>query len=240
VKRHQAIGEQLMTPPDGGGQWWGAEVQVRRAVIEPGAVVEAISEAETECDAEVISRSRDDPNAFEVLYDRYAADIHRYVARRLGAETADDLMAETFVVAFAGRRRYDGSRSNARPWLYGIATNLVAGHRRAEARRLKALARAAAPESAPSGGGDQLAEGVAGRVSAAALRPALQAALAGLSARNRDVLLLMAWGGLDHEETGRALGLGAGAVRSRLHRSRQQLRKALGGVDPLGPGAVAE
>lgn len=53
-----------------------------------------------ESDASVIERSREDPDAFAVLFDRYADDIHRYIARRLGTEAADDLMAETFVTAF--------------------------------------------------------------------------------------------------------------------------------------------
>ncbi|MYX72056.1 sigma factor, partial [Streptomyces sp. SID3915] len=104
------------------------------------------SDASAESDASVVRRSLTDPDVFAELFHRYADDIHRYVARRLGAEAADDLMAETFVVAFQQRRRYDLDRPEARPWLYGIATNLVGGHRRAEARRLRAMSRAAAPD----------------------------------------------------------------------------------------------
>ncbi|MEE3920573.1 sigma factor [Micromonospora sp. BRA006-A] len=58
--------------------------------------------------------------------------IHRYLARRLGSAAADDLVAETFLAAFRRRDRFDTGRPNARPWLYGIATNLVAQQRRAE------------------------------------------------------------------------------------------------------------
>ncbi|MFF1326859.1 RNA polymerase sigma factor, partial [Streptomyces chartreusis] len=101
-------------------------------------------------DASVVERSWADPDVFAVLFDRYADDIHRYVARRLGTEVADDLMAETFVIAFQQRRRYDLARPQARPWLYGIVTNLVGQHRRAEARRLEALSRVAG--SAPAEG----------------------------------------------------------------------------------------
>ncbi|MFI5683136.1 RNA polymerase sigma factor [Streptomyces sp. NPDC051636] len=89
----------------------------------------------------VIERSWAEPDAFAGLFERYADDIHRYVAGRLGADVAEDLMAETFVIAFQRRRRYDLSRPHARPWLYGIATNLVGRHRRTEARRLRALSR---------------------------------------------------------------------------------------------------
>ena len=180
-------------------------------------------------DASVVERSWNDPDAFAVLFNRYADDIHRYAARRLGTEVADDLMAETFVIAFQQRRRYDLSRPHARPWLYGIVTNLVGQHRRAEARRLKALARVATTSPAE---GEPLADRVAARVSAENSRGQLVGALAGLPARHRDVLLLIAWGDLDYAEAAEALGVPVGTVRSRLHRARTKLRAALGGSDP--------
>lgn len=71
-----------------------------------------------------------------MLFDRRADAVHRYAARRLGTEAADDVMAETFTTAFQQRRRYDLERADARPWLFGIATNLISRHRRAKARRL--------------------------------------------------------------------------------------------------------
>jgi RNA polymerase sigma factor (sigma-70 family) len=189
----------------------------------PGAHDDAVT------DASVVERSWDDPDVFAVLFSRYADDIHRYAARRLGAEVADDLMAETFVIAFQQRRRYDLSRPHARPWLYGIVTNLVGQHRRAEARRLKALARVAAASEAE---GEPLADRVAARISAEHSRARLAGALAALPARHRDVLLLIAWGDLDYAEAAQALGVPVGTVRSRLHRARAKLRQALGGSDP--------
>ncbi|MEV8227369.1 RNA polymerase sigma factor [Streptomyces sp. NPDC079167] len=187
----------------------------------------------TESDASVVRRSLEDPDAFAVLFDRYADDIHRYAARRLGTEAADDLMAETFVIAFQQRRRYDLSRPQARPWLYGIVTNLVGGHRRAEARRLRALSRAASTApGAASGDGEPLADRVAARVSAEGVRGELAGALARLPARYRDVLLVVAWGDLDYAEAAQALGIPVGTVRSRLHRARKKVREALGGSDP--------
>ncbi|MEU9359664.1 RNA polymerase sigma factor [Streptomyces sp. NPDC048301] len=183
-----------------------------------------------ESDASVVRRSLTDPDAFAALFDRYADDIHGYAARRLGTEAADDLMAETFVIAFQRRRGYDLSKPHARPWLYGIVTNLVRGHRRAEARRLRALARAA---YAPSGGeGEALEDRVAARVSAEGIRAELAGALAALPARYRDVLLVVAWGDLDYAEAAEALSVPVGTVRSRLHRARKKLREALGGSDP--------
>ena len=82
-------------------------------------------------DAELIERSWGEPEAFAVLFDRYAADIHHYAARRLGTGAADDLVAETFLGAFRRRTSYDTTRARARPRLYGIATTLIA--RQAEA-----------------------------------------------------------------------------------------------------------
>jgi RNA polymerase sigma factor (sigma-70 family) len=182
-------------------------------------------------DASVIERSWVEPEAFAVLFDRHADAVHRYAARRLGAEAAEDVMAETFTTAFQQRFRYNTELPDARPWLFGIATNLIGRHRRAEARRLKAMSRL--PTAAP---GEQAAETVAdqvaARVSAQALRRELAGALARLPARHRDVLLLVAWADLGYEEAARALGVPVGTVRSRLHRARRKVREALGGSDP--------
>nr|WP_234434167.1 RNA polymerase sigma factor [Streptomyces sp. NRRL F-5126] len=181
----------------------------------------------------MIERSWDEPEAFSVLFDRYAEDIHRYAAGRVGAEVADDLMAEVFVVAFQRRRRYDVSRPQARPWLYGIAIRLVHDHRRTEARHWRALARVAATVPAGEAGeADPVAEQVAARVCAQSARGPLAAALAKLPVRYRDVVLVIAWGDLDYAEAAEALGIPVGTVRSRLHRARRRLRDALGGANP--------
>ncbi len=102
--------------------------------VEPPGVRTRDTDRE-ETDARVIERSRDEPELFAVLFDRYADAVHRYAARRLGPEAAEDLMAETFTTAFQRRHTYDLSRGDARPWLFGIATNLVSRHRRSQARR---------------------------------------------------------------------------------------------------------
>lgn len=202
----------------------------------PGVGVRRVRDSgeQSDSDASVVERSWDEPEVFAVLFDRYAEDIHRYAARRVGAEVADDLMAEVFVIAFQRRRRYDVSRPHARPWLYGIATTLVGDHRRAEARRLRALSRVAGTVRPDEQGGDgePLAEQVAARVTAESTRAVLAKALARLPARYRDVLLVVAWGDLDYAEAAEALGIPVGTVRSRLHRARTRVRAALGGADP--------
>src|SRR6266487_752219 len=92
-------------------------------------------------DGLAISRSLHDPEQFAVVFRRHAPDIQRYVVRRVGVGAADDVVAETFLIAFRQRGRYQQGRSDARPWLYGIATNLIGRHRRAEIRQYRALGR---------------------------------------------------------------------------------------------------
>jgi RNA polymerase sigma factor (sigma-70 family) len=178
-------------------------------------------------DAAVIEQSLAEPERFEAIFRRYFGRIHGYLAARVGGRIADDLAAEVFTIAFAQRQRYDLARECARPWLYGIATNLVGTYRRREQRRYRALARADARGVAPS---DE--DLVADRVSAAAAGPALAAALAGLGSGDRDVLLLVAIAGLDNQEVALSLGIPYGTVRSRLSRARARLREALGGTNP--------
>lgn len=71
---------------------------------------------------------------FTAVHDRHFATIHRYVAGRLGAQAAEDVAAETFLVAYDRRGTFDAARGDVRAWLFGIATNLVSRHRRKEAR----------------------------------------------------------------------------------------------------------
>jgi RNA polymerase sigma factor (sigma-70 family) len=176
-------------------------------------------------DAAVIEASRAEPDRFASLFDRHAPYIHRYLARRVGRQAADDLVAEAFLVAFRKRARYDPRHHDARPWLYGIATNLIAQHRREEARQLR-LRQAAGPD--PVQHDD--AERAVVNVTAQALRAPLAEALAGLARPDRDVLLLIAWEQLSYDEVARALNIPVGTVRSRLHRARTKIREALVGT----------
>ena len=178
-----------------------------------------------ETDASVIGQSLAEPERFAVIFERYFAQIYRYLARRAGPKIADDLAAEVFVVAFAQRQRYDQARHCARPWLYGIATNLAGTHRRQEQRRYRALAWADARLVSPS---DE--DVIADRVSASAAGLALAAALAALDSRDRDVLLLVALADLSYAEVAESLGIPYGTVCSRLSRARRQLRESLGGA----------
>ncbi|HEY0641365.1 MAG TPA: RNA polymerase sigma factor [Pseudonocardiaceae bacterium] len=174
-------------------------------------------------DAAIIERSWQEPHCFAGVFDRHAPHLHRYLARRLGREAADDLTAETFLAAFRRRDRYDVRRADARPWLYGIATNLIGQHRRAEVRRYRRALATPPAEVEPCP-----ADRVVADVTARASRASLGAALAGLAAAERDVLLLVAWEDLSYDEVAAALGVPVGTVRSRLNRARRKVREALG------------
>lgn len=190
------------------------------------AVMRALPATE-ESDASIIERSWREPEDFAMVFDRYYAMIHGYAARRLGRSLADDVAAETFLIAFDRRLRYDVARADARPWLYGIASNLIARHHRAEQRLYRALARTGVDEVI-----EGHAERVAVRLDAQAGRAPLAAALAGIADGDRDVLLLVAWAELTSEQAGEALGIPAGTARSRLHRARKKIRAALVQADP--------
>lgn len=173
-------------------------------------------------DAEVIAASLAEPGRFAVLFDRHAPYIQRYLARRVGTQAAEDLLAETFLVAFGKRAAYDQSFRDARGWLYGIATNLIGRHRREEVRQFR-LSQAAGPDLDQA---DHPERSVV-NLTAQSLRSVLVAALAGLAEPDRDVLLLIAWEQLSYGEVARALGIPVGTVRSRLHRARTKIRQAL-------------
>jgi RNA polymerase sigma-70 factor (ECF subfamily) len=173
-------------------------------------------------DAELIAQSREEPAIFAELYDRHAAALQRFIARRLGSQIAEDVTAETFLVGFRRRGAYDPAHLDARPWLYGIAVRLIGRHRRAEVRMFRALARAMSPGPSP----DETAA-VDDRIASAAAGPAIARALSQLPADQRDVLLLAAWADLSYEEISAALGLPMGTVRSRLSRARARVRDSL-------------
>jgi RNA polymerase sigma factor (sigma-70 family) len=166
-------------------------------------------------DAEAIAASLSEPRAFVAVFDRHFDAIHGYLRRRVGTSIADDLAAEIFAQAFEHRKRYDRQRPDARPWLFGIAHNLLRHHYRDEERALRAYARTGVD---PVQGSVEDA-GREGRE--------LAEALATLSPGERNVLLLVAWAELEYVEVAEALGIPVGTVRSRLNRARGRVRELL-------------
>ncbi|MDQ1084482.1 MULTISPECIES: RNA polymerase sigma factor [Microbacterium] len=172
-------------------------------------------------DNELIVRSHVDPAVFATLYDRHASAVYRYLAQRLGDHAADDVMSETFLVAFERRGAYDPQVLDARPWLLGIATRLMRKHARLEAVAWKGMAAHMAAQVAPD-----LIERAGARMDAERLTRRLTSALRKLSDADRDTLLLYAWGHLDYAAIAAATDVPIGTVRSRLNRARRVLRRA--------------
>jgi RNA polymerase sigma factor (sigma-70 family) len=175
-------------------------------------------------DAAVILASFRLPSSFAELFDRHFDAIYSYLRRRVGAQLAEDLAAQTFEEAFRLRARYDLTREDARPWLYGIATNLGRNHRRQEHRRLLAYSRL--PREAAEADVSDIA---VARADSNALAPRIAKALDSLNPAERDTLLLLAWGQLSYEEIADALHIPIGTVRSRLSRARAHVRELIGG-----------
>src|SRR5690242_14653767 len=153
-------------------------------------------------DARQVELSVRDPECFGVVFDRYFAEIHRYVARRLGRDAEDDVAGEVFLTAFRSRRRFDADRGTVRAWLYGIVTNHMSAYHRQEVRAYRVLARAGL-QGAEEGHADRVAE----RVDAGVAGRELAGALATLPRGDREVLLLVALGGLSHADVAAALGI---------------------------------
>jgi RNA polymerase sigma factor (sigma-70 family) len=166
-------------------------------------------------DGELIAQSSTAADAFHELFDRHFKTVHRYLARRVGRDRADDLASDTFTVAFTRRATFRTDATDARPWLLGIATNLLMNERRAEQRSLEVVDRIRAQPVPPVA---QLADGLDHEVASA---------LAELDPDQRDVLLLFAWGELSYEEIAVALTMPVGTVRSRMSRARSHLRRRL-------------
>jgi RNA polymerase sigma factor (sigma-70 family) len=179
-------------------------------------------------DSATIAGSLECPEGFAEIFDRHYVAVHRYLARRASSTQADDLASMTFVVAFERRRSFRPDSTSARPWLLGIATNLLHERLRVERRERGTLVLLNAEHQASNRGASdrpdtgQLAE-----------------ALATLDSAQRDVLLLHAWEELSYEEIAEALDVPIGTVRSRLARARAQLRSRLDPprvhMDPTSP-----
>lgn len=193
-----------------------ATTVVRRTQsLRPCEDVSMDAPAERRTDAELVTAD------FAVLFDRHAAAIRRYFARRAGPAAADDLLSQTFLTAYERRDSYDRSRPDARPWLYGIATNQLYRRSRDEVRQLRAWARTGVDPVAVDH-----ATRVADRVDARSGAVSIAGALADLPTADREALLLVAWGQLSYAEVAEALRLPVGTVRSKLHRARAALRAA--------------
>lgn len=148
---------------------------------------------------------------FTLLYDAHSSAVRAYAWRR-GPDTADDVVAETFTIAW---QRLDDVPADPLPWLLGVARNVRFNLLRGERRRHEREGRWASDGVVPS---------FAGGVEA---RAALRAALQRLSGRDREILLLAAWERLDGRALAAVLGCSKAAAAVRLHRARKRLAAAM-------------
>jgi RNA polymerase sigma-70 factor (ECF subfamily) len=167
----------------------------------------------------------DPPNAVPDIYrdrfercfrDHYAQVLAFSMRRVSGREVAEDVVADTFAVAW---RRRDRIPDPALPWLYAIAGHVIANQYRS-ARRRHDLDLRLAHETGTVAPGSDPAESL-GR------RDAFSAAFALLAEPEREILRLIAWDGLDTRDAARVFGCSPGAFRVRLHRARRKLAKQL-------------
>jgi RNA polymerase sigma factor (sigma-70 family) len=180
-------------------------------------------EDDGDSDAALIRLSWKEPERFTAIFERHAPAVHGYLCARAGRGVAEDLVSDTFITAFRGRARYDLTRPDARPWLFGIATHVAQHHRRAEGRRAARQERVGAGPDHH----DDPADDVIAALRRADVTARVGAALARLDDRYRDVLMLVAGPGLSYDEVAQALDIPVGTVRSRLARGRAQLRELL-------------
>jgi RNA polymerase sigma factor (sigma-70 family) len=173
-----------------------------------------------ETDGVLIERSaRGRPDAFVEVVRRHEVAMHAFLARRAGRQAADDLLGEVWVRAFGGRGGFDPAHADARPWLYGIARNVLRAHWRAG----RAADRAGAVEAV-----DPWDDVIDRLDSAAAARTReMVGAVRALPPEEREVLLLVAWEQLTPAQAALVLGIPQGTARSRLHRARAALRPVL-------------
>jgi RNA polymerase sigma-70 factor, ECF subfamily len=156
---------------------------------------------------------------FEALFTAHYASLMRYAARRVGIEAAQEVVSETFLLAW---RRLDDVPDNALPWLYGAARRVVANEVRRRSRASRLDERVAAWSTAPDADQSDIVSDQ--------LR--VRAALNGLSERDREVLMLANWEQLSGSEIATALGCSVAAAKVRLHRARHRFADLLGPEHP--------
>ena len=165
---------------------------------------------------------------FELLYAKHAPAVKAYVLRRADVSTADDVLAEVFVVCW---RRFDEVPADPLPWLLGVARRVLSTQRRGERRRgalrdrLAETARGSSAETIthPLPATPEMGDGALANVADAVLA----GALAQLSDGDRELLLLIAWDGLSPAEAATVLGIKPATARVRLLRARRRLTMAL-------------
>ncbi|MEW2290214.1 RNA polymerase sigma factor [Streptomyces sp. NPDC047841] len=162
-----------------------------------------------------------DPEAFRELFQEFAQAIHRHALRVSDDwSAAEEVVSLTFLEVWRLRERLEPGDDPVRPWVYGIATNVLHNRRRAVRRHSRAMGRLPAPDVVRDFS-DETVERVDDRRRLAAVKTAVTRLRGG----ERDVFQLCVWSGLTYGEAADALGVPVGTVRSRLARARKRLQK---------------
>ena len=161
-----------------------------------------------------------DAAAFGQAFDEHANAVYRHAVRADGTSSgAEDVVSLTFLEAWRIRGTLRPEGDGLRPWLLGIATNVLRNKRRAARRHRAAMLRIPVHDSVPD-----FADEVVSRMHDADQLTAAVAALRRLRRTEREVFLLCVWSQLDYAAAAEALGIPVGTVRSRLSRARARLR----------------
>ena len=171
-------------------------------------------------DTELLARAeRGEAEAFGVLFERHGPAVLQFCFRRTAdAALAEDLTSIVFLEAWRKRGRVELFQESARPWLFGVALNVVRSQHRAQRRYSDTLARLPAPPPAEPESDRAIA-----RIDAEREMGILLNTVSKLNRREREVLELCVWAELSTEEAARSLGISVGAVRSRLSRARRRI-----------------
>lgn len=167
-----------------------------------------------------MSRHPED-RALIAAFEDTAADLLAYLARRVGADDAPDLLGETMVVAWRRVRQLPEDRERARMWLFGVARGTLLNHARGQRRRWA------------------LADRLRGQVGETAAAPAadvgaeVRDAIARLEPDLAEIVRLVHWDGFRLADAAELLGLPASTVRGRYQRAKADLRAALSVEAPL-------
>lgn len=146
---------------------------------------------------------------FREIFERHYAAVRNYVRRRAVADVVDDVVAETFLVAW---RRLDDVPVDPLPWLLSVARRVLATQRRTARRRASLAAKLqSVPPAVPPDDPD----------------PGIAAALRRLPEKDREVITLIGWDGLTPVQAAGVIRESAVTVRVRLHRAKRRLRKEL-------------
>lgn len=159
-----------------------------------------------------------------MLYEAHYGLVWAFAARRVGRDQAEEVTAETFMVAW---RRLDVVPTAPLPWLYGVARNVILRELQVAARQAKTRELIARERLTPVLDEDAELEG-------------LQGAWDQLSDTDREVLTLTVWEELSVRDAARVLGVPASVFSVRLHRARRRLEHHLRHATPSGVPAIQE